>query len=210
MTGFKTPKNIDEAYAMAAAAKPELDRIGQAIADSIGCEFIAAPLKSRERAEQKLNTKYRGDMTQLNDLARCRIICDTLEQAAMIQKAVHEKMTPAREVDRLETPNERGYRDLKFVLPVNGTLVEMQVQLRDFAAADKITHVQYEKIRELTAAAKDRPLTEREQKEISIREKLCQRTYRNAALAYNARTTGKKLKMADDRTVALKKREIER
>lgn len=210
MSDFKTPKNIDEAYAMAAVAKPELDKFGREIADSIGCEFIAAPLKSRARAEQKLNTKYRGDMGQLNDIARCRIICDTLEQAEMIQKAVHEKTTPAREVDRLETPNERGYRDLKFVIPVKGVLVEMQVQLRDFAEADKITHIQYEKIRELTAAAKDRPLTEREQKEISIREKLCRRTYRNAALAYNARTSGKKLKMADGRIAMLKKREIER
>lgn len=210
MADFKTPKNIDEAYAMAAVAKPALDKFGQAIADSIGCEFIAAPLKSRERAEQKLFKKYGGDMTKLEDIARCRIICDTLEQAEMVRNAVCKKMRPAREKDTLETPNDRGYRDLKLILPVKGVLVEMQVQLRDFAEVDKLTHIQYEKIRELTAAAKDRPLTEREQKEISIREKLCRRTYRNAALAYNARTTGKKLKMADDRTVALKKREIER
>ena len=127
------------------------------------------------------------------------MICDSLEQIDAIKKAVKEHAVPLREVDRFDNPNERGYRDLKYVFPEkNGFAVEMQIQLRDFARADEKTHPHYEKIRSITAAAKDRPLTEQEQKEIAIREKICQGIFMDAALSYNKRTTGRKLKIQQD------------
>ena len=196
MTEQNVPKTLDEAYKLAAEAKPYLDAFGEELAKKFGCEFVSAPLKGRQRAEEKLAAKYHGDLSRLQDIARCRVVCDSLEQIDAIKKAVKEHAVPLREVDRFDKPNERGYRDLKYVFPEkNGFAVEMQIQLRDFARADEKTHPHYEKIRSITAAAKDRPLTETEQKEINIHEKICQKIFRDAALAYNERTTGRKLKI---------------
>ena len=187
MVERQIPKTLDEAYKLAAEAKPSLDAFGEKLAKQFGCEFKSAPLKGRERAEEKLNAKYRGDVSQLQDLARCRLICDSLEQVDAIKKAV----------------NERGYRDLKYIFPEkNGFAVEMQIQLSDFAQADKETHRHYEKIRSITAEAKDRPLTVAEQKEIAMREKICQGLYMDAALSFNKRTKGRKLKIEQEKQPA--------
>ena len=197
------PKTLDEAYKLAAEAKPELDAFGKRLSEKFGCMFVASPLKGRERAEEKLSAKYRGDVSRLQDLARCRVICDSLEQVDIIRKAVRKHAVPLREVDRIDKPNERGYRDLKFIFPEkNGFAVEMQIQLSDFAQADKETHRHYEKIRTITAQAKDRPLTKSEQKEISLREKICQGIYMHAAQAFNKRTKGRKLKLQQQPSLA--------
>ena len=199
MAGQNVPQTLDEAYKLAAEAKPYLDAFGEELVRKFGCEFVPAPLKGRERAEEKLAVKYHGDLSRLQDIARCRVVCDSLEQIDLIKKAVKEHAVPLREVDRLDNPNERGYRDLKYVFPEkNGFACEMQIQLKDFAEANERTHLQYEKVRSITAAAKDRPLTEREQKEIAVREKICQRIFMKAALNYNERTTGRKLKIPQE------------
>ncbi len=203
MTERQIPKTLDEAYALAAEAKPSLDAFGERLAKQFGCEFKSAPLKGRKRAEEKLSAKYRGDVSQLQDLARCRLICDSLEQVDAIKKAVKEYTMPIREADRMDKPNERGYRDLKYVFPEkNGFAVEMQIQLNDFAQADKETHRHYEKIRSITADAKDRPLTVAEQKEIAMREKICRGLYMDAALSFNKHATGRKLKIEQDKQPA--------
>lgn len=196
MVERKIPETLDEAYKLAAEAKPALDSFGERLAERLGCEFQSAPLKGRERAEEKLRTKYRGDMSQLQDLARGRLICDTLEQIDEVKKIIEAHVKPVRAVDRMDKPTENGYRDVKYILPApNGGVVEMQIQLRDLDRADKMTHKEYEKIRAITAGAKDRPLTEAEQKEIALRQKRCKELYVNAAFDYNKRTTGRKLKV---------------
>lgn len=203
MVERKIPETLDEAYKLAAEAKPSLDAFGEQLAKRFGCEFQSAPLKGRERAEEKLNAKYRGDVSQLQDLARGRLVCDTLEQIDAVKKMIESRVTPVRAVDRMDKPTENGYRDVKYVLPApNGGVVEMQIQLKDLDRADKMTHKEYEKIRSITAAAKDRPLTESEQKEIALRQKRCKELYVNAALDYNKRTTGRKLKVERDKQPA--------
>ena len=190
------PKTLDEAYVLAAEAKKGLDVFGKMLSEKFGCEFVAAPLKGRERAEEKLSAKYRGDVSRLQDLARCRVVCDSLDQIDIIRKAVRKNADVLREVDRMDKPNESGYRDLKFIcLEKNGFPVEMQIQLKDFAAVGDETHRHYEKIRAITAQAKDRPLTETEQKEIALRKKICQGIFMGAAQAFNRRTKGRKLKL---------------
>lgn len=196
MTEVRVPKTLDEAYEIAAKSKPALDAFGQELADKLGVKFEAAPLKGRERAEEKLNSKYRGDLTQLQDLARGRLICDSLEQIDAARKIIESRVKPVRAVDRMDKPTENGYRDVKYVLPTrNGGVAEMQIQLTDLDRADKQTHKEYEKIRSITAGAKDRPLTDAEQKEIALRQKRCKELYINAAIAYNKRTKGRKLKI---------------
>jgi len=197
---FKTgkayiPKDINEAYELAAEAKPALDIFSRTAAEAFGCEYIEAPLKGKERANQKLNGKYKGDLKQLQDIARGRIICDNLEQIDALKKHIKENTNPHAEVDRIDRPNERGYRDLKYTFPAsNGLLVELQIHLRAFVEADKKTHSHYEKIRNITDGAKNRPLTDREQLEISFREKLCKKAYTDAVKSYNKDTTGRKIK----------------
>ncbi|OPZ78807.1 MAG: hypothetical protein BWY78_00381 [Alphaproteobacteria bacterium ADurb.Bin438] len=184
----RAPKDLDEAFNLAIDAKPELDKFGKGIAEKFGVEYVDAPLKSRKRAKQKLETKYDGDITQLQDIARCKVICETLEDVRKVQKYLEENVNPHIKKDRIHDPNERGYRDLKYTFPANnGLLVETQITLRAFEEADKRTHVVYEGIRELMAKATEekRPLSEEEQKEISLREKLCKHINVVAAQDYN-------------------------
>ena len=132
------PKTLDEAYALAAEAKPGLDAFGKTLAERFGCEFVAAPLKGRKRAEEKLSVKYRGDVSRLSDLARCRVVCDSLEQVDVVKKAIRKQTAPLREIDRLDKPNEYGYRDVKFnFLAGNGFIVEMQIQLKEVGEIEK-------------------------------------------------------------------------
>jgi len=189
------PKNMDEAYELAAQSKPDFDNFCSGIAKELGCEYIEAPLKGKERAHQKLNSKYKGDLKQLQDIARGRIVCDNLEQIDELKKHIKENTNPYVEADRIDRPNERGYRDLKFTFPSsNGLLVELQIHLRAFVEADKKTHSHYEKIRDIQSNAKNRPLTEREQMEVTFREKICKKAYTDAVKTYNKETKGRKIR----------------
>ena len=188
------PATLDEAYKMAEQAKPELDALGSFIEKELGVEFVSAPLKGRARAEEKLASKYQGDPSKLQDLARGRILCDSLEQIDAVRGILAEKAETVRHVDRMDKPNSRGYRDVKYVLAAeNGTPVELQVQLRCFAEADKQSHPHYEKIRSIIAMAGDRPLTQSEQAEIAVREQATKYMFEEAARKYNKTTTGRKL-----------------
>lgn len=73
--GFsEPPKTLDDMYARAPAAKEEIDRIGQALADKFGGRLLAAPLKGRARAEEKIAKDYKGDATRIKDLARNTVV----------------------------------------------------------------------------------------------------------------------------------------
>ncbi|MCQ2965812.1 MAG: hypothetical protein MJ250_03625 [Alphaproteobacteria bacterium] len=197
------PATLDEAYKMAEQAKPELDALGSFIQKELGVEFVEAPLKGRARAEEKLASKYQGDPSKLQDLARGRILCDTLEQIDAVRGILAKKAETIRHVDRMDQPNSRGYRDVKYILAAeNGTPVELQIQLRCFAEADKQSHPHYEKIRSIIAAAGNRPLTASEQTEINVREKATKFMFEEAARKYNATTKGRKLQNVPEKEVS--------
>jgi uncharacterized membrane protein YkoI len=67
---------FEEIYAKAGAAKAEIDALADDIASQYGGAVAKAPIKSRERALQKIMNDYGGDATRIKDLARNTIIVD--------------------------------------------------------------------------------------------------------------------------------------
>jgi hypothetical protein len=61
-------------YAKAPAAKLEIDSMADEIAEMFGGKVSKAPIKSQERAIQKIMNDYGGDSTKIKDLARNTII----------------------------------------------------------------------------------------------------------------------------------------
>jgi len=68
------PNNFGEIYSKAPAAKLEIDSMSDEIAEMFGGQVAKAPIKSQERAIQKIMNDYGGDAIKIKDLARNTII----------------------------------------------------------------------------------------------------------------------------------------
>ncbi|MGN2259811.1 T6SS effector (p)ppApp synthetase Tas1, partial [Pseudomonas aeruginosa] len=72
----QVPKGFEKVYGKAPAAKAEIDAVADGLAAKHGGRVAKAPIKSRERAMQKINNDYKGDPTKIKDLARNTIIVE--------------------------------------------------------------------------------------------------------------------------------------
>lgn len=78
------PDKLSDLYAKAPAAKLEIDAMADEIAEMLNGKVAKAPIKSLERAAQKIMDDYNGDPTKIKDLARNTIIVspDDVDAAA--------------------------------------------------------------------------------------------------------------------------------
>ncbi|WGO98876.1 hypothetical protein QFX18_02225 [Saccharophagus degradans] len=72
--GEGIPDKFGEIYAKAPAAKIEIDEVADDISEMFGGQVAKAPIKSQDRAIQKIMNHYDGDATRIKDLARNTII----------------------------------------------------------------------------------------------------------------------------------------
>ncbi|MDA7949797.1 MAG: hypothetical protein MPJ78_20310, partial [Hyphomicrobiaceae bacterium] len=68
---------LDQMYAVAPAAKAEIDGLAGGIASRFGGHVATVPLKSRASAMRKILSDYGGDASQIRDLARNTIVVST-------------------------------------------------------------------------------------------------------------------------------------
>ncbi len=73
-TDAPLPYKFDSIYEKAPAAKLEIDSVADELAEMFDGQVSKAPIKSRERAIQKIVNEYGGDSTRIKDLARNTII----------------------------------------------------------------------------------------------------------------------------------------
>jgi len=66
--------SFEDVYKKAPAAKVEIDATADEVASKYGGKVAKAPIKSVERAQQKIAADYGGDPTKIKDLARNTII----------------------------------------------------------------------------------------------------------------------------------------
>jgi hypothetical protein len=86
-------QQLDEIYARAPAAKAEINDISDGIAKELGGKVSKPKLKGRGRAMEKVLKDYKGDATQLKDVARNTIVVprDKYEDAILLfQKKMPE------------------------------------------------------------------------------------------------------------------------
>lgn len=72
--GAAVINSLDDMYTQAPAANAHIDDIAKEIAKETGGTVNPGPVKSKERAQEKINNDYNGDHTRLGDLVRNTIV----------------------------------------------------------------------------------------------------------------------------------------
>jgi hypothetical protein len=148
--------DMDELYHQAAEADVHLREATQRIAGLTGGEAMFPPgLKGRARAQEKVETEYGGDASQLTDLSRASIQYDSMDALYRGLQALGSEFEIARLKDRFQTPAPGGYRDMLLnVRMPNGHVVEVQLHLKEILAVKGGRgHAIYEEVRTIQANA---------------------------------------------------------
>jgi hypothetical protein len=156
---------LESLYEQAAAAQRELtSRTEQIAHDTHGDAHSRPGPKQRARSKQKIDAEYRGDASQLLDLAGTKIAYKTLDE-------LYKGLATAVEVlgsdvvyikDRFVKPADSGYRDILLnVRMSNGHIAELRLHLESIDKFAGIEHASYEVRRSIEAIATARPLGKR-------------------------------------------------
>lgn len=153
MSDIRQPtNNLNEIYQKSEEAKPDFQKLIEDVALKTGGETKIAPLKSRERAEQKIQADYEGDASKIKDILRASIIYKKFEQVESGLKQLQQETNVVGLKDRFAKPTPAGYRDaLINIQTQNGTIAEIQLHLEPILEAKKEGHKYYEQQREIQA-----------------------------------------------------------
>lgn len=192
-TGFDS---WDKLSAQAAKDKAEYDEILKAAAEQPKSSPLLAPLKGKERAQEKVDGKYGGDWNRLQDVVRGSLIVDDLSSmpdtmAALRRNAEAKGWKIKSFENRFNTPpppwdtgpTSAGYRDSSLVLvSPNGINAEVQINTKSMADAKEKGHVWYEEIRPILerAASGGAPISASEKALIDDRTKKSSELYNKA------------------------------
>lgn len=123
-----------------------------------GGAVLLAPVKTQQRAEEKVEAEYDGDWTRLLDMVRGAVAVDTMEQ---IQGAIgtlnglgakYARMPK----DRFREPLKNGYRDylVNYRLP-GGMVCEVQFHLKPMLIARERAKMSYDVARAIKASMEE-------------------------------------------------------
>lgn len=114
---------------------------------SPGAMLFIAPVKSENRATEKVESDYNGDWSKLIDGVRASIAVDTVEEVKDVLEHLKSKGLKLARLpkDRFNNPLPNGYRDMlmNVTLP-NGCVAELQLHVKDMIAAKQAGHGDYE------------------------------------------------------------------
>jgi hypothetical protein len=141
--------NLDELYKQAPEADKELRKIVTDIAKQTHGDPLLARLKSRQRAEAKLEADYGGDASRVLDISRATIKFDTIDD--LYQALAKIDATPnikiVRIKDRFLKPAPGGYRDLLLNLKMSsGFVTELQLNVKQILALKHEGHQLYKQM----------------------------------------------------------------
>ena len=116
---------FDEQYKKAPAAKKQIDKLSKEIADENGGKVAEAPIKSADRAAEKIASDYDGDATKIKDLARNTIVVPE-ENIGRVTNALENKGADIKVVDA--ATDTMGYSGVKTTVATEaGLTAEIQV-----------------------------------------------------------------------------------
>jgi hypothetical protein len=154
-----TETYLDDLYKQAEAAQTELTTISEKIATgSKGQAFSRPEPKLRARSMDKINSLYKGDASQLTDLAGSKIIYQTLDDLyqglGRVEKDLGGKIVSFE--DRFIKPMESGYRDIQMSLKMsNGHVAEFRLHLASIEVVSEMEHAAYELRRAIRPVAEE-------------------------------------------------------
>ncbi|TBV03263.1 PAAR domain-containing protein [Phytopseudomonas dryadis] len=119
------PKGFERVYSKAPAAKREIDTIADQVAAQFGGRVAKAPIKSRERAMQKVMDHYDGDASRIKDLARNTIIVES-DQIGAVTAELSRRGANVKIIDGASDP--LGYSGVNTTVQTRaGIPAEIQV-----------------------------------------------------------------------------------
>lgn len=175
--------NLDELYKYAKISDKELKRITKEIAKRTSGKVKFASIKNKKRALEKIGSDYKGDTSQLLDIARASIVFNKKEDIYRAAYEIAKNCEIVRIKDRFIKPGPVGYRDIMINIKTSdGHIVEMQLHLKSILKAKALETVNYNRIRTIESIAKKegRALTSREVNEIFNLRKESSKLYENA------------------------------
>ena len=132
--------------------------------------IVIGPMKSKERAQAKIDGQFGGDWSKAVDLVRASVAVDSMDQVKDVMSKLRASGLKLARLpkDRFAEPTEAGYRDLSLNVEYpDGHVGELQIHLKPILRAKSEGHEHYEQIRKITESAKKEgrtTLTEEEQK----------------------------------------------
>lgn len=186
---YQTSNDRENLYSNVHNAQAELGQLMQNIAAQSGSQIIIPPVKSFQRASEKVATKFKGDASQITDLARASIVADNIQELMLSYQILAEQTQVVKQKNRFAEPKASGYRDLNILvrLPNTGMIAEVQLHLNDIAQIKSgPEHQVYEKVQliEATATKQKRPLSEFELAKITQLRQESHKLYHRAWLNY--------------------------
>lgn len=182
-------KGVDKAIG-GRAVRPASAEEFQAALDGPGPVVILAPLKGEKRAAEKVQAKYGGDWSKLQDVVRATIAVDSIDQIPLAIKSLRAEMPKGgwafavAPVDRMSNPLPSGYRDIQLKLKgPDGHIAELQINLKGMIKAKEgHGHKLYEQHRSLVAAVKaqNRQPTAQETSQLQSLEQQMKQLFDNA------------------------------
>lgn len=145
---------LDALYRRCQERKPDFDAFIARLAEQTGGDAQLPPLKTRERALEKLVDLLGGRLGGLTDILRATLVFETEAAALAAFDRVLGKVQVLRERNlyREGLSLSDGYRDAKIDFDFEGIPVELQFNTRAMLAAKAKAHPLYEEKRVLLAA----------------------------------------------------------
>jgi len=112
--------------------------------------LTVAPLKSKARCIEKVETEYDGDFSRLIDIVRASIVVADEDQLICVAKALkNEKIIRLK--NRFKEPLFTGYSDALYNVEIEGVICEVQLHVSAIVAHKEENHKYYEYFRSFFA-----------------------------------------------------------
>jgi len=127
--------DFDILYSKSHQAQAELETICKSTALLTQSNTIFAGVKSKHRAQEKINLELNGKTERITDLARTTIIADDVESLVEVYESISREADVVKVKNKFKTPAASGYRDLNLLvrLPKTNIVAEVQLHLKEIA-----------------------------------------------------------------------------
>ena len=146
-------RKLDNLYVQCTEKKPEFDALVARLAQQTGSKPLLVPLKSNERALEKVINSLGGNVESLTDVLRATLVFETTADVIAAHNVLLNQVSVLRERNlyREGVSLSDGYRDAKIDINLNGIPAELQLNTRKILEAKEKAHQLYEEKRKLLA-----------------------------------------------------------
>ncbi|PMH46589.1 phosphoribosylglycinamide formyltransferase [Vibrio sp. 10N.286.49.B3] len=181
--------DFDELYSHSHQAQSELEALCINTALLTGSTTSFAGIKSQQRALEKINLKFNGQVNRITDIARATIVSNDVESLVDVYEKLSQEAEIVQVKNRFKSPKASGYRDLNLLvkLPKSEIVAEVQLHLEAIAhVKNGKEHGWYEDIQaiERQAYSQQRSLNELESAKIAMIRSQSAQLYQEAWQPY--------------------------